>query len=180
MEVERGSTDRLVKGAIWLGCGAVGLALIAGVASPAMRRLLTRSALPQPIPATDRPAAHWTPEQVGELIAGIQDARKVGLEPKDYGLAALRGELDRRDGPSLADGSVQLDRLAETSALALADDLSQHGRADQSQFDWHTPPRAKSPRIAAELHAALAQDRLRSWLRSLKAPTLPPVPRHAG
>jgi murein L,D-transpeptidase YcbB/YkuD len=168
VEVEQPSTNRLVSRLVWLGCGAVGLVLIAGAASPAMRRLMTRAPQQLPAPAADQPLPHWAPDQVDELIDEIQDVRSVGLEPTDYGLAALRGELDRRGGPSLTEGSIQLDRLAETSALVLAEDLSRQGMADHAQFDWHAEDRLKTSRFAAALHAALARRRVGAWLHGLR------------
>jgi hypothetical protein len=170
VEVEQPSTNRLVSRLVWLGCGAVGLLLIASVATPAMRRLV--SGTPQPLPVTnnDEPPPHWSSEQVGELIAEIKGARSVGLDPKDYGIAALRGELDRRGGPTLTESSVQLDRLAETSALVLAEDLSRLSMADHGQFDWHAEERVHEPRLTAALHTALAKGRLRPWLHSLRPP----------
>jgi murein L,D-transpeptidase YcbB/YkuD len=170
MEVEQPSTHRLVRRLLWVGCGAAGLMLVASVATPAVRRLITRAPEPLRAPAIDQPP-HWSPDQVGELIAGIQDARSAGFEPKDYGIAALRGELDRRGGPSLAEGSVQLDRLAETSALTLAEDLSRRGMADHAQYDWHAQDRVRQPRLVAALHDALAKGRTRAWLRSLRPST---------
>ena len=168
MEVEQPSTNHFVSRFIWLGCGAVGLLLIASVATPAVRRLMVGPAQPLPLSNTDEPPPHWSAGQVGELIAEITDSRGIGLEPKDYGIAALRGELDRRGGPSLAAGSVQLDRLAETSALVLAEDLSRLGMADHAQYDWHAGERVKTPRLTAGLHAALASGRLRAWLHGLR------------
>jgi hypothetical protein len=179
VQVEESSTHRLASRLVWLGCGAVGLLLIASVATPAMRRMANAPPQP-PLSNTDEPPPHWTPDQLGELIAEIKDSRRLGLEPKDYGLAALHGELDRRDGPSLAAGSVQLDRLAETSALVLAEDLSRLGMADHGQFDWHAEDRAREPRLVAGLHAALAKGRLRAWLHGLR-PTMPqPAAGHRG
>ena len=170
MEVEHASTGRLSQRLLWLGCGAVGLVLIASVATPAVRRLVGKEPQDNPAPAKAEAPPHWSTAQVEELITGIQDARKAGLEPKDYGLAALRGELARRGGPTLSAGSVQLDKLAETSALNLAEDLSRRGMADHGQVDWHRGERVHSARLIDALHAALAQGRLRAWLRSLRAP----------
>ena len=180
MEVERTSTDRLTQRLIWLGCGAVGLALIAGAASPAVRRLIARTPQQNPVPAKIETPPHWSTEQVEELIAGIQDARSAGLEPKEYGLAALRGELDRRGGPSLSAGSVELDRLAETSALVLAEDLSRRDIADHGQFDWHGGERTQGASLVSALHNALVQGRLRAWLRSLRPPSWRLSPGHDG
>lgn len=170
VEVEQPSTNHLVSRLVWLGCGAVGLLLIASVASPAVRRLVTGTPPEVPLSNTDEPPPHWSPGQVGELIAEIKQSRSIGLEPKDYGIAALRGELDRLGGPSLSEGSVQLDRLAETSALILAEDLSRRGMADHAQYDWHAEERIREPRLTAGLHAALASGRLRGWLHSLRPP----------
>jgi hypothetical protein len=174
VEVEQPSTNRLVSRLVWLGCGAVGLLLIASVATPAVRRLIVGPSQPLPLSNTDELPPHWSVGQVGELIAEIKDSRSVGLEPKDYGIAALRGELDRRGGPSLGEGSVQLDRLAETSALVLAADLSRVGMADHGQFDWHADERVQQPRLTAGLHAALASGRVRAWLHGLR-PSSPPL-----
>ena len=180
MEVEQPSTSDLVRRLVWLGCGAAGLLLLASVATPAMRRLSAGPTPQHPSPVGDEPPPHWSNEQVGELIAEIGTVRSVGLEPKDYGVAALRGELDRRGGPSIAENSVQLDELAETSALMLAEDLSRLGMADHDQFDWHAEDRAPQPRLAAGLHAALAEGRLRAWLHGLRSPAPRPSPSHTG
>jgi murein L,D-transpeptidase YcbB/YkuD len=169
VQVEQSSTNRLVSRLVWLGCGALGLLVIASVATPAVRRLV--SSAPQPLPVTnsDEPPPHWSAGQVGELIVEINGARSVGLEPKDYGIAALRSELERRGEPTLTEDSVQLDRLAEASALVLAEDLSRLGMADHAQYDWHAE-RVREPRLAAALHAALAKGRLRAWLHGLRPP----------
>jgi hypothetical protein len=174
VEAEQPSTNRLASRLVWLGCGAVGLLLIASVATPAVRRLINGAPQPLPVTNNDEPPPHWSSEQVGELIAEIKHSRSYGLEPKDYGIAALRGELDRRGGPTLTEGSVQLDRLAETSALVLAEDLSRLGMADHGQFDWHAEDRVREPRLARALHDALAKGRLRPWLHSLR-PTAPQI-----
>jgi hypothetical protein len=168
VEVEQPSTNRLVSRLVWLGCGAVGLVLFASMATPAMRRLIAGTPQERPTAIDDQQPPHWSSEQVGELIAEIETVRGVGLEPRDYGVAALRGELDRRGGPSLAEGSVQLDRLAETSALILAEDLSRRGMADHAQYDWHAEERVRQPRLTAGLHAALTAGRLRGWLHGLR------------
>lgn len=170
MEDQPSPTGRFSRRLLWLGCGVAGFVLVAGVATPAVRRLMAKPPQDSPAPAKPEPAPHWSTEQVEDLILGIEDARKAGLEPRDYGLAALRGELDRRGGPSLSAGSVQLDRLAESSALNLAEDLSRRGIADHGEVDWHRHERVHGAELIRALHAALAQGRLRAWLRSLPAP----------
>ena len=170
MEGESPSTNRLVSRLVWLGVGALGLVLIAGVASPAVRRMMAGPPEPPPAPSADQPPPHWSGEQVGELIDEIQESRSAGLEPKDYGLAALRSELDRRDSPTLREGSIQLDRLAEASALNLAEDLSRRGMADHGQYDWHAEEGPRDPGLVAGLHTALARSRVGAWLHGLRAP----------
>jgi murein L,D-transpeptidase YcbB/YkuD len=179
VEVEQPSANRLISRLVWLGCGAAGLVLIASVATPAVRRLVAGTP-ERPLVNPDQPPPHWSSDQIQELIGEIQTARSVGLEPKDYGLAALRGELDRRGGPSLTEDSIQLDRLAETSALALAEDLSRRGMADHAQYDWHAEDRAAEPRLSQALRTALATGRVRAWLHGLRTPAAQPSPSQAG
>ena len=176
MEVERSSPSPLAQRLLWLGYGALGLFLVAGVVTPTVRRLMARTPSDNPAAAQAGIPPHWSSEQVEELIAAIHDARKVGLEPGDYGLAALKGELARRGGPTLSAGSVQLDRLAEASALNLAEDLSRQAMADHGQIDWYGRDRAHDPHLVGALHAALAQGRLRAWLRSLRPQAGPHAP----
>jgi hypothetical protein len=75
---------------------------------------------------------------------------------------------------------VLLDRLAETAALVLAEDLSRRGVGDHAQFDCHAEERVREPRLTAGLHAALAKGRLRAWLDGLRPSTNQLSPGHGG
>lgn len=100
--------------------------------------------------ASDVQERHWTPDEVRDLIATIERSEKLGYDPSSYGLAALRSELDQSVLLWGRAGSRQLDVLAQTSALALANDVRRRAGT-----------RAVSQ---AELNGALDAAQLPSWL----------------
>jgi hypothetical protein len=122
--------------------GAIAFALLSGASA----------STPGNSVAQARGGFAWPPAQVRELIAAVEEARGHGLDPADYGLAALRAELDLCERLWETPGSRQLDMLARSAALALARDYRRRG-AGQS--------RDVRPE---ELDAALAAGRLRPWL----------------
>lgn len=125
--------------------GLLGGALIAATAAAPV------PADPRPLPAPQVQANFaWSPTQVRELIGAIRGARRAGLDPAAYGLAALRAELELCEQLWNTAGSRQLDTLARVAALALAND-----------YRHQTAAAAVSP---AELDAALGAGRVGSWL----------------
>ncbi len=119
------------------------IAAIAGSPSPAATR---------PIAIAHAPASYaWSPQQVRQLIVAIEEARRHGLDPADYGLAALRAELDLCEQLWNTPGSRQLDTLARTAALALAN-------------DYRRQAIRTAPVRPADLDAALGAGRVGSWL----------------
>ena len=113
-------------------------------------------AAPAPVEAPSgtrvRTGYAWSPAQVRELIGAIRQARRAGLDPDAYGLAALRAELDLCEQLWNTAGSRQLDTLARVSALALANDYRHRAAA--------------APVRPAELDAALGAKRVGLWLAS--------------
>jgi hypothetical protein len=131
-----------------IASAAAALAGVAAIAAPASER---------PAGATVRAEAGafaWSPAQVRALIAQVEAARRHGLDPADYGLAALRAELELAERLWNTPGSRQLDTLARTSALALAN-------------DYRRAARAAAPVSPAELDAALGAGRVGPWLSAM-------------
>jgi len=131
--------------------GAMGLALVA--ATSAFAPAVDGAAANGRSPTAPAQRFDWSKAQVQELIAAIEDSRTHGFDPADYGLAALRGELELCAELLNAPGSVQLDTLARSAALALASDY----RRPRAQR------RLQDQALAAELDAARRQGRLRAW-----------------
>ena len=122
----------------------LGAALIAATAAPA-------PADPRPLPAPQvQTSFAWSPTQVRELIGAIRKSRRAGLDPSDYGLAALRAELELCEQLWNTAGSRQLDTLARVSALALANEYRHRS--------------AVGPVRPAELDAALGTGHVGLWL----------------
>jgi murein L,D-transpeptidase YcbB/YkuD len=119
----------------------------------------------EPLSRAERADFVWSKPQVRELIDEIAAARAHGLDPSDYGLDALKGELVQTGELLEAGGGRQLDILADTAALALAGDY-RAGRSSNGQFDWHDAPARAVGRD--ELRQALRRGQLRAWLRSLR------------
>ena len=127
---------------------AAALAAITLSATAANAALRTGEAVTAPpAAATAAPRLHhWSAGQVRELIGLVEEARGHGLDPADYGLAALRSELEQSATLYRSTGSRQLDALARASAVALA-------RA----YRRRTPDEAG-------LATALRTNRLRAWI----------------
>jgi hypothetical protein len=109
----------------------------------------------------DKGVAHheWTLVQVQELIEAIAEARDHGLDPSDYGLAALRGEMELCRGLWRTQGSRQLDTLARSAALALASDYR----------DPDAPRHIDDEVLASTLDQARRSGRLRQWFSAQRA-----------
>jgi hypothetical protein len=152
-----------------------GLKSILLVMVPLLILMLTIALLPlaQSVAAGPKPAKTltlstrhvWTVDQVSILIAELMTVRKLGLDPADYGLPALRGELIQVREVLGASGSRQLDALADISALALASDY-RAGRF-AAAINVAQTPQLRAPVNLVELHRALRSNRLRPWLHSL-------------
>ncbi len=123
---------------------------------------VTEPALGSPAQAVQleapRPAALWSAESLAALKAEAAAAEMEGLDPKAYDVAVLAG---------LAEGA-EADRVATSIALALAGDYARGRIKDTSRFGWHIERNsADAPRLAQDLAAALRENRLQHWLRSL-------------
>lgn len=139
--------------------GAVPVAMIAAVAATMAAAAAPSAPDTRPPAAIVRTAAFaWSPAQVRQLIAAIEEARRHGLDPSAYGLAALRAELDMCEQLWNTPGSRQLDTLARISALALANEYRRRSAAAQVR--------------PGELDAALGAGRVGPWLAAqAPAPT---------
>ncbi|PZU06589.1 L,D-transpeptidase family protein [Sphingomonas sp.] len=109
-----------------------------------------------PAPA---PAPIWKKSAVKDLIGAIEASADQGLRPEDYGLAALKTELDAGEGPAL-------DAMAERAALTLAHDY-QYGRVgDRADLGWHID-RAGGTIDPIVLNAMVERGTVRGYLESL-------------
>ena len=126
------------------------LVMLAAAASGALASRDDAGAFPAARPALIDQDIHWKPAQVRQLMAVIEDSEDNGFEPERYGLAALRSELEQSSELWGRAGTHQLDVLARTAALSLANDY--RGKA------------GLRPASADEVDGALASGQLRSWL----------------
>jgi len=137
--------------AIFALAGAIG----AGAPTPA-----AASGIVQPA----RPPIHWSPDALRVLTAEIEASRHLGLDPDDYGIAALRDEM--QGGPAAAG----IDHLATAAALHFALDLTAGGPATPGR---PSPPSAHEPaaRAALQVQLALADTTgtLRAWFGRLRS-----------
>jgi hypothetical protein len=135
--------------------GTVPVALLVGVI--ACLAVSSPSSAGERIPAAPRATAiyAWPPEQVRALIVAIDRSRRHGLDPAAYGVAALRAELVLCEQLWNTPGSRQLDTLARSAAMALANDYRRRGA-------W-----GAAPVRAAELDAALGAKRVGPWLAAM-------------
>jgi hypothetical protein len=101
-------------------------------------------------PATSAQPIRWAPNDVRQLIAAIEQSEKSGFESRRYGLAALQSELEQTTDLWGRTGTHQLDVLANTSALALAND--------------HRYRAGLAPVAPRDVDAVLAEGNLQSWL----------------
>lgn len=90
-------------------------------------------------------AARWSRQSAQDLIASIEGARAEGLNPRDYGLAALRRAAAGGEGAAL-------DLLADASANALAHDYYFGRVSDRTDMQWMIQ---RSPYEAQQLPAQL-------------------------
>lgn len=108
-----------------------------------------------------QPEGRWRLPDARALLAEIDRSAEEGLNPADYGADQLRAAVDARQvGPTL-------DTLASASALRLAHDYADGRIDDKASFDWHIAPSTDPARLAAALDAALDNDGVDGWLRSL-------------
>lgn len=143
--------------------------------SSAPRRASASGAAPTTAPAPVATHA-WSKAQVAELIAEIAASREAGLDPDDYGIAALRGQLVLAAEVLGTDGSSQLDILADTAALSLARDY----RSGVSPIGVGVELPAPSAADRAALRNALRSGTLRSWLQAQKRARMPQSRRPAA
>lgn len=141
------------QGNLRLSCGWA-LFVFSIMLTAAASNALTRHNSPPAAAITSRTSdvqeRHWTLDEVRDLIAAIERSEKRGYDSSSYGLAALRSELDQSVLLWGRSGSRQLDILARTSALALANDVRKRTGADAVSRE--------------ELNAALDMGQLPSWL----------------
>ena len=104
----------------------------------------------------------WSAEAGHALIAEIAASADEGLEPADYQLDALAGELQR------SGGGTTFDRMADTAALKLAHDYLLGAIDNKAAYDWHIERNDGDPsHLAIQLQQAVAAGKVQPWLRSL-------------
>ena len=105
--------------------------------------------------------ARWSLSNAMALLDLIDKAAGEGLDPGDYGAHALRVAIESgRTG-------VELDGLANASALDLAGDYANGRVGDRESLDWYIAAPADPARLAAGLAEALDRDRLGAWRHGL-------------
>ena len=134
--------------------GTVPVALLAGVLA-IVAGSSPSTALERIAAAPEAQSYAWSLDQVRALIVAIDGSRRHGLDPAAYGLAALRAELVLCEQLWNTPGSRQLDTLARTAALALANDYRRRA------------VRGAAPVQAAELDAVLGAGRVGPWLAAM-------------
>jgi len=92
----------------------------------------------------------WDHAHVRELIIVIEQSRKDGFDPEHYGLAALRSELEQSLAIWGSTHPRQLSILAQTAALALANDYRRRGGRQAANV--------------ADLRTALLRGGLSQWI----------------
>jgi len=125
------------------------LVMLAAAASGALASRDDAGAFPVNRAVRDR-SSQWSPADVRQLMAVIEESDRNGLEPERYGLSALRSELDQSTELWGRAGTHQLDVLAGTSALALANDYRARAGVRLATAD--------------DIRGALAAGQLRAWL----------------
>jgi L,D-transpeptidase YcbB len=115
----------------------------------------------------------WSgPEGLGpaarELLAALEETRLEGLEPEDYGTAALVRPLAAAGSPQSPEALAELDIQLTAAFDAAARDLAT-GKAKRPGHDIRTPRPASAHSIdrLELLGEALASGRVREKLRSL-------------
>jgi hypothetical protein len=124
--------------------------MLAAAASGSIGSRERANAFPAAAPAASAQPGRWSPDDVRQLIAAIEQSEKSGFESRRYGLAALQSELEQTTDLWGRTGTHQLDVLANTSALALAND--------------HRYRAGLAPVAARDVDAVLAEGNLQSWL----------------
>jgi len=124
--------------------------MLVAAASGSLDPRLRANAFPIAPPSAPAPAIRWSADDIRQLIAAIEQSEKSGFESRRYGLAALQSELEQTTDLWGRTGTRQLDALADTSALALAND--------------HRYRAGLAPVAARDVDAVLAEGNLQSWL----------------
>jgi len=113
---------------------------------------------------------HWTAAAARDLIAVLEDSRREGLRPADYGLAGLKRATENGEARAL-------DALATTSALQLAHDYYFGRMSDRSGMRWMIERLPyEAAQFPARLQSAIDDGKLRDFFRAL----LPSDPRYAA
>ena len=142
--------------------GGLAYAAIALTMAATLPPLTLNAAEQAPAPLPSCASCAWTVADVDALIAEIAQAEGEGLDPVAYDAAGLRS-IAERSGQSAA-----LDAAAESAALTLAHHYLLGRVADRARQGWTIARTDDDPAaLAAGLHAALGEARLRPWLRSL-------------
>lgn len=159
----RAITALIFSGGVKLFAAASALAV--STATPVIPHSLPE----QPAPNRPAPRQLWSMDSIRQLQAEALAASHEGLDPEAYDLAGLAAAAAIGE-------SAATDRAATRVALALARDYAQGRVTDRRRFDWHIESAADLNRLSTDLNAALRENRLRPWLRSL----LPQDPRYAA
>lgn len=125
------------------------LVMIAAAASGSLGPRERASALPTMRPASSQ-KLNWTAGEIHSLIVTIEESERNGFDSRRYGLAALKSELEQTTELWGRPGTRQLDTLANSSAVALANDYRDRA--------------GLAPVTTRELDAVLKEGNLHAWL----------------
>lgn len=131
------------------------IAMMAAAASGSLGSRDRDDPLPVTASASTPQKLRWTLDDIHHLIAAIEESEKGGFDSRRYGLAALRSELEQTTELWGRPGTRQLDALANSSAVTLAND--HRGRV------------GLAPVSARDVDAVLAEGNLHSWLMATDA-----------
>lgn len=105
--------------------------------------------------------ARWSVSDARQLLQAVEASAAEGLDPANYGVAALRAAIEAdRAGPAL-------DGIATNSALRLAHDYADGRIEDKAALDWKIGTPVDATALSAALDEAIAKKRVAEWLKSL-------------
>lgn len=130
------------------------IAMLAAAASGSLGTRERAEASPA-MGATTPQKLRWTLDDINKLISAIEDSEKQGFDGRRYGLAALKSEMEQTTELWGRPGTRQLDALASSSALALAND--------------HRSRAGLAPVKPRDIDAVLTEGNLHSWLMATGA-----------
>lgn len=108
----------------------------------------------------------WTDRAAAELYDVLSQSDLHGVAPESFGTREIAGQLKAGRGTDLAGRDLLLTRSALRYARAM-----QAGRVDLAASGYDIAIPRWEPPVATGLAAALKQDRLSDWLRSLPPAT---------